>query len=693
MTGVASPLLHAGAALLCFAWAALMLLSRRGSAPLLAACAAMAGAWAAAVALQPEAPLDGVAGLFEVLRNATWFVVLLLLCRQSAGVGALAWRLAAVGLAVTLLALLALLPALAMWTLPGLGSPLLLPRLGLALLVVLMAENLYRNAAESARWHVVLPCIALGGVGAFDLLLYADAALSRQVSAMLLDARAVLTALAVPLLAIAALRDRRRLVREPPVSRHFVFHGATLMVAGTFLLGIGAASEALRQFATPWSRAAQAALIAGGIMALLVALSAMSVRSRLRRLLVDHFFHARYDYRREWLRCVATLSSPEAEMAADRRAIRALADAVDSPAGILMLRGDGGAMEWAGGWNAPVARLSAAEQAALADALRDGGVVAAHEEAAPRAAVLQGLLPATLASMLPALWLVAPLHHPREGLMGCVLLARPRAAFVLDDEVFELLGTLGREVAMFLAERRAAEQLADQAGVQAYAGRFAFVAHDVKNVASQLTLLLANAEDHIADPDFQRDMLLTVGAAAERINTLLARLRAPSSTPAKAAPCFEPLPRLRRLAATLRHPVVIDDDDAATGLVAMPPDDFDSAVAHLLDNAIEASPATLPIRLRLRDDGTRLELRIIDRGVGMEAGFVRDVLFRPLATAKPRGSGIGAWQARQLLRQAGGDLEVLTAPGRGTTMRLLLPIFRPARAAREPVTAEGLACL
>lgn len=670
MSSAASPLLHAGAALLCFAWAALMLLSRRGSAPLLAACGAMAGAWATAVAMHQQAPLEGLPGLFEVLRSATWFVVLLLLCRQWAGVGALAWRLAGLGLAITLLALLALLPALAEWTLPGLGSPLLLPRLGLALLVVLMAENLYRNAGEPARWHVVLPCIALGGLGAFDLVLYGHATLTRAISPVLLDARVVLTALAMPLLAIAALRDRRRVLKEPPVSRHFVFHGATLMVAGTFLLGVGAVSEALRQFAATWSHTAQAAIIAGGVMALLVGLSAVSMRSRLRRLLVDHFFRARYDYRHEWLRCVATLALPEAEMAADRRAIRALADPVDSPAGMLLLRGNGGAMEWAGSWNAPGARLNAAEQEALAHVLRDGAVASEAQAAG-------------LASILPGAWLVAPLHHPREGLMGCVLLARPRAAFLLDDEVFELLRTLGREVAMFLAERRAAEQLADQAGLQAYAGRFAFVAHDVKNVASQLTLLLANAEDNIANPEFQQDMLLTVGAAADRIKTLIARLRAPQTrdslrAPAPAPGGFEPLPRLLRLAGRQHHPVMVDDEAGAIVRVMMPPEDFDSAVIHLLDNAVEASPGAQPVRLRLLREGASLALHIIDRGKGMDAAFVRDVLFRPLVSGKPRGCGIGAWQARQLLRQSGGDLAVQTAPGQGTTMRLLLPSLLPA---------------
>jgi small-conductance mechanosensitive channel len=71
---------------------------------------------------------------------------------------------------------------------------------------------------------------------------------------------------------MAALRDRRAR-RAPPVSREFVFHGATLMGAGTFLLAIGALGEALRQWGVAW---AAAALLAAGLMALALALSAAS---------------------------------------------------------------------------------------------------------------------------------------------------------------------------------------------------------------------------------------------------------------------------------------------------------------------------------------------------------------------------------------------------------------------------------
>ena len=65
----------------------------------------------------------------------------------------------------------------------------------------------------------------------------------------------------------------------------------------------------------------------------------------------------------------------------------------------------------------------------------------------------------------------------------------------------------------------------------------------------------------------------------------------------------------------------------------------------------------------------------------MTPEFIRDELFRPFGTSKPQGSGIGAFQARELLRAAGGNLQVFSEPGRGTTMRLLLPLAGSAVAA------------
>ncbi|HYF09397.1 MAG TPA: ATP-binding protein [Acetobacteraceae bacterium] len=269
-----------------------------------------------------------------------------------------------------------------------------------------------------------------------------------------------------------------------------------------------------------------------------------------------------------------------------------------------------------------------------------------------------------------------PLLHDREGLVGAVLLTPPRAPFTLDREVFQFLRTLGREVAVFLSERRSAEILADQKRIDDYAKRFAFIAHDIKNVSNQLTLVLANAERNIGNPEFQRDMLFTLQRSVERINTLIARLREPQvhAAPAPNA-AVAVLPRLRALARAQRHPVTVELDGETPGLAAVDPEHFEAAITHLLNNAVEASPPGEPVRITVRPSEGAVNVYISDSGAGMTPEFMRDELFRPLASSKPKGSGIGAWQARELLNAAGAALNVQSEVGVGTTFRLTLPAF------------------
>jgi putative PEP-CTERM system histidine kinase len=226
------------------------------------------------------------------------------------------------------------------------------------------------------------------------------------------------------------------------------------------------------------------------------------------------------------------------------------------------------------------------------------------------------------------------------------------------------------------------EQLTQTRQLHEYGKRFAFVAHDIKNVSSQLSLLLANAEIHMQNPEFQRDMLGTVHASVQKIGTLLRRLREPEQDIGQAA--INPLDRLATLVATRerrKDTQITIESDGLRADVAMPQAAFDAVITHLLDNAIEASAPGSVVRIRIRHESRRATLDIVDRGTGMTPEFVRDQLFRPFRTSKSEGTGIGAFQSRELLRQAGGDLVVMSEVGSGTTMRVLLPLVgRPATA-------------
>ena len=186
----------------------------------------------------------GIAGWLEVARSAAWYGFILHLYRRSVAVhrqlrqvfttmGLLALLL--VG-GLPLIDVLSSQPGASLWSV---GTAI---RLGFAVCNILLLENLYLNTPRDARWHINLLCVALAGLFLYDLVLYADAELFHRVSETLFEGRASAAAIAVPLIAVAAARDRRWDI-DLHVSRDVVFHTATLVVSGVFLLGLAATGE------------------------------------------------------------------------------------------------------------------------------------------------------------------------------------------------------------------------------------------------------------------------------------------------------------------------------------------------------------------------------------------------------------------------------------------------------------------
>nr|WP_294502641.1 XrtA/PEP-CTERM system histidine kinase PrsK [uncultured Rhodopila sp.] len=634
--------------------------------------------WAAAVAASWQFPLGQLPGWLEIGRAAAWYGFILHLYRRSAGDdGQLAAAFRTMGLLALLVVcgtpLLDWLSGASGGALPSLATAV---RLGFAVCNVLLLENLYFNTPSDTRWNINLLCVALGGLFLYDLLLYADAVLFHRLSFALLEARAPATILAAPLIAMAAVRNRRWAI-DIHVSRDVVFHSFTLIASGILLLAVALVGEILRQGGSEWGRVAETSLIFGGILAVAVTLTSGSARSRIRSMVVDNFYSHRYDYRREWMRCIDALTAPDTFVPLHKRAICAAAEVVDSPAGALFVRPPQDvAFQWGGSWNMPAVGAPVPPGHPLVALLhgRESIVRLDQHEDSP------GWLPE-----LPRAWIVLPLNHS-GSLIGFVVLGRSRAQFKLDQEAYDLLRVVGHEIASRVAEQRAMQILTQTRELREYGQRFAFVIHDIKNVSGQLSMLLANAEVYADNPEFQRDMLATVRASVGKITRLLSRLQADRQERNHAL--ITPSERLRDLTGfyrlTTSRTIVVQDHSEGAG-AAIDPDAFDAVVAHLLTNAVEASSGV--IRVDLGVEAAGLIVDIIDEGPGMAPEYVRDELFRPLRTSKAEGHGIGAYQAREMLRAAGGDLLVLSKPGAGTTMRMILPALRPEVVA--PATVEA----
>src|SRR5688572_11418874 len=255
-------------------------------------------------------------------------------------------------------------------------------RVGLAIVGLVHVEQLYRCVHPQARWGIKPITVALASMFGFDLFLYASALLFGVIDADIWVARGVATALVIPFIAIATARSTGWTI-EMHLSRNAVFHSSALLVSGLFLLAVAGAGYIVRYFGGDWGRALQIELLfAALVFGALVATSGR-FRSRLKVFVSKHFFSYRYDYREEWLRFTRTLSTDGGALRSGERAIQALADLVESPAGALWLADEREGFRPAARLNMPPVEVAVPSDAPLIDFLsRTGWVIALRELAA-----------------------------------------------------------------------------------------------------------------------------------------------------------------------------------------------------------------------------------------------------------------------------------------------------------------------
>jgi len=98
---------------------------------------------------------------------------------------------------------------------------------------------------------------------------------------------------------------------------------------------------------------------------------------------------------------------------------------------------------------------------------------------------------------------------------------------------------------------------------------------------------------------------------------------------------------------------------------------FADCVKRLLDNAFDAQGGKGTVKVATGADKSGVFLTVADTGSGVDAK-VKDTLFDPFVTTKPRGMGLGLALARKLLGAVGGAVSYESTP-KGTTFRVVLP--------------------
>lgn len=681
-------------AALCFVLLAVLIVtSWRGGAPgalLLVACGITA-AWAALMAAW-SAGADiphGALYLSEVLRNGAWIVMLAWLVPSEGwrSFGGLA-RVATCTVSAVAILATPFADGAARGALTLSGSGLLSTVLGLVLL-----EQLYRNARDAQRWAMKYLVVGVGALLAYDLFIYSHAQLFRTQQADLWAVRGYANAMVVPILAIAARRNPQLSV-DLFVSRHVTFYSVALVGAGGYLLAMAAAGYGIRLLGGAWGAALQAMFLFGAIVLLGLIVLSGTMRSRLKVFIAKHFYANRYDYRDEWLRLTATLG--ESREPLGRRAIHALAQIVEAGGGVLWLRRElaGGNSVWekSATWNSG----GGPERLMPGDSLLD--FVCRTNWSVDAKGVLRN--PAAYDGLVLPDWmrefgpraLAVPLLAD-DSLYGLIVLREVRPGLDLSYEEIDLLRVAGRQAAVALAQAEADHLLTESRQFEAFNRLTAFLMHDLKNLIAQQSLVVRNAARFKHDPKFIDDAIETIDNSVRRMQRLLEQLR--RSSVRQRAECVELASLLHAVVSEhgRRVPVPVLEvrgDQAAH--VRAEPEGLHVIVGHVIRNAQDATATDGRVTVSLETHTGQAVIVVADTGSGMEPTFIRHRLFRPFDSTKgPKGMGIGAYQVRQFVEDAGGQVRVDSVPGAGTRFEIRLPLVESGEAepAADPTPIPG----
>ena len=554
---------------------------------------------------------------------------------------------------------------------PLLGLPAFRPLIPLtaltlsALLPLMLAEQIYRSADNEQRWAIKFVVLAVAFSAGMDLLSHGYALLHQRIHPELWLARGPVSMVSAVLL-WAGLRRLLRMPSTVSLSHEMVFYTGTLTIAALFLLTAAGGAWYIRDWGGRWSTVLATLFLMVAIATLASLMLSGRFRARLRVFLSRHFLPYRYDHRMEWLRLSGTLARGAAERALPQAVITALADIVDSPAGLLFLRREK-QLECVANRNMPAPNEPISVSGDDLALLDQHWVINRDDPGTPASHWL---------SSLPRAWLAVPLNEA-DRCIAMVILADPRARRPLNWEDYDLLKVAARHAGAVIAQQQANSALSRAEQFAALHQSTAFLAHDMKTMVAQLSLLTRNAERHRDNPAFIDDMLDTVRHSVSKMENILGQLRqqqSVSSHPAEQIDIhvmladiverlsrFSPAPQLQLCG----QPLVVNAQA----------DVLESMFSHLIRNAQEACNERGDVRIETdREEGFAV-VRIQDSGSGMTAEFVRDHLFAPFYSTKGVGGmGIGAFQSRTSIESMGGRLDVSSRVDIGSCFTIRLPL-------------------
>jgi putative PEP-CTERM system histidine kinase len=545
----------------------------------------------------------------------------------------------------------------------------------IGIMVALVFSLMNIEATLSANHGIDLNRMKFEAIGIMSLLAvlifyYSQGLLYRSINMNLVPIRSIIFIIAA--LLIFYSKAFRGIGTRVSISRHVFYRSITLMAVGLYLISLGIVGEGMRYFGVAFSRDLTIFLaFVGGILLLAIFLSE-KMRRRTKVFINKYFFVNKHDYREEWIKFTSRLSSCLTLDDVQVSILKVYQETFGlAGASLYILSRDGKrylrVAEHAMAKSPPELRISEDLLTYLSKRER---VLDLTDGEYPLSASELGVF------MQGGTWLIVPLISG-GSIHGLVVLRGQIVPEKLTYDDYDLMKVLARQAAQAITNRRLSEEVMDMRAMAAVSRISTFVVHDLKNLTSGLSLVVGNAEEHISNPDFQRDAIQTIKKTLIKMEGLTQRLK---SIPEKLSHGTQvtDLGRLARDTVAEISKIRGGDIQIEYGGVSVfsqiDEEEIIKVIVNLIQNALNASSEKSSVTVTTSVERGSACIQVSDSGTGIEPDFLKNQLFKPFRTTKETGLGIGLYQCKQIVEAHEGNIEVTSEIGKGTVFTIHLPL-------------------
>ncbi|MDB1123697.1 XrtA/PEP-CTERM system histidine kinase PrsK [Vibrio algarum] len=638
-------------------------------------CSAVIGfIWALTISLQATYSYSKVQILgTETLRNLSWFLLFISALTREKSI----WKIFVSNVRVTSLVSILVFISVLEISSPYLTwfnlSHAIVIHLGQSAIGMWLLEQLFRRADTESRWALKPLCLGFGLAYAYDFALYADASLVDHIDLGFWYARGWVMLLTFPLILLTTRRAKQWSTRIY-ISREVVYHSTLLAAAGAYLIAMALAGYYIKYANGNWGSMMQNVFFAlSGLILASLFLSDI-LRRHLRVLISKHFFANKYEYREEWMKFAAIME--EDDVSPYQVALNAIIRPFACEHGMLASL-EGNRLQHLAYHNmsnnypdSEKALIELISQSIEQQWIVDIESMKAGKGSSPIQYDSQFL------SSISSFSYIIPIIGS-NGLRCACLISTPKSTHSLNWEDRDLMWAISKQLSVFLNLYHTNQTLAENQQFDTFNRMSAFLAHDLKNVLAQLQLLAKNGQRHKHNPEFIDDAFETIDSAVSRLQKVVSHLKKKDITEVKDQ-TFSIDQAINKVCTSLSNFSPTPSFDAYGKdelLLTTDKERFISVISHLIQNAQEATPTDGYVRISTAKGTDHITICIEDNGMGMTDEFIESRLFKPFDTTKGNsGMGIGAYDAKKMVENLNGYIDVQSSSGKGSKFILYIPL-------------------